>query len=248
VTTVPATPDVDERDNLRVTANVAAPLKSVESVARTLQAPAEAEGTVKEAVNPPKTSVKIVAGVVTIGKPANSNVMVALPAKPAPATVTIVPTAPLDGASEMLGVTLKIADAVVPAISVAEMRWLPAAASGIVKTWLNQPEESVGAVRIVAASNFIVTVSDGANPAPVTVTVVPPLPVFGDREIEGVTVKVDWAEPPMLSVAFTVWDPGEAEGTVKDAANPPRPSLTMVAGVVATVAPSNVITIVLEAR
>jgi hypothetical protein len=50
----------------------------------------------------------------------------------------------------------------------------------------------------------MVTKVSGAKPVPVTVTAVPPLPLFGDMVIEGVTVKVASTQPPMLSVALTL--------------------------------------------
>jgi len=64
-------------------------------------------------------------------------------------------------------------------------------------------------------------VFDEANPVPVTVIEVPPLPEDEESEIEGVTVKVAVADPPTLSIPLTVWAPGETDGTLNDATNPP---------------------------
>jgi hypothetical protein len=44
---------VVERDNLRLTLNVVALLRFDESTAKRLQEPAEVDGIVKEAINPP---------------------------------------------------------------------------------------------------------------------------------------------------------------------------------------------------
>jgi hypothetical protein len=61
-----------------------------------------------------------------------------------------------------------------------------------------------GEVVIVVPAKVIVTVEEGAKPAPVTVTVAPTGPDVGDRVIDEVTVKVAVAVFALASVAVTV--------------------------------------------
>jgi hypothetical protein len=96
-----------------------------------------------------------------------------------PVIVTSVPVKPLVGDSVITGprLTLKVADALLPAASVADIVWLPAVAVlGIVAVAENAPDELVvtvgGVVTSVVLSNFTVIVLLGLKLEPEIVTVV----------------------------------------------------------------------------
>jgi hypothetical protein len=65
--------------------------------------------------------VLIEEGVVVTGEPANETVTAEPAENPEPVTVTMVPTMPLDGESDMIGVTVKVAEAVRPVPSEADI-------------------------------------------------------------------------------------------------------------------------------
>ncbi len=105
-----------------------------------------------------------------------------------------------------------------------------------------------GDVVWVTPSYLIVIVEEAAKPVPVTVTVVPTLPVVGLVVMAEIMLKVAVPVCDEPSVAVTVWAPFvEVPGTVKVAVNEPRLLLVTVVGVVGCVAPSNLMMIVEEA-
>ena len=78
-----------------MTVNVAEALFPLASVALTICAPAEAvEGMTKVEVKAPEASVVTVAGLVVCAAPLNAIVTMEEGARPAPVTVTVVPTGP----------------------------------------------------------------------------------------------------------------------------------------------------------
>ena len=84
-------------------------------------------------------------------------------------------------------------------------------------------------------------VLDGSNPCPVTSIVDRGVPVLDESVIFLMAVKVAVAAPPTLSVARTVFAPGVASGTLNTAVKLPWALVSMVVGVVATMAELNVI-------
>ena len=105
-----------------------------------------------------------------------------------------------------------------------------------------------GDVVWVTPSYLIVIVEEAAKPVPVTVTVVPTLPVVGLVVMAEIMLKVAVPVCDEPSVAVTVWAPFvEVPGTVKVAVNEPRLLLVTVVGVVGCVAPSYLMMIVEEA-
>ncbi len=77
------------------------------------------EGTTKVAVKAPKAFVVTVAGMVVTFTPLNVIVMTEVGARPAPVTVTVVPTGPCVGLRVIDEVTVNVADAVFELASVA---------------------------------------------------------------------------------------------------------------------------------
>jgi hypothetical protein len=82
------------------------------SIARIVQTPAVASGTVNEQVNPPKVFVTTLEGVVERVTPANVMVIFEIAEKPTPVTVTTTPIGPLVRERVNVGVTEKVAVAV----------------------------------------------------------------------------------------------------------------------------------------
>ena len=160
------------------------------------------------AVKAPKADVVTVAGTVVTVAPLNFIVMVEEGAKPAPVTVTVVPTGPCCGLNANDDVTVNVADALFELESVAVTTCAPATEEGTTKVAVKAPKADVvtvaGTVVCAAPLNVIVMVEEGAKPAPVTVTVVPTRPEVGDRAIDGVTVNVADAVFELESVAVTV--------------------------------------------
>jgi hypothetical protein len=200
VTLVPTGPEVGLRliEGV-VTVKVADAVFALASVAVTVLAPAEEAGTTNVAEKAPVADVVTVTGTVVCVAPLNFIVMVEVEAKPAPVTVTVVPTGPevgfrvIDGVTVKV-VTVKIAEAVFALASVAVTVLAPAEEAGTTNVAEKAPVADVvtvtGTVVCVAPLNFIVMVEVEAKPAPVTVTVVPTGPEVGFRVIDGVTVKV----------------------------------------------------------
>lgn len=102
----------------RVTVKVAEAASPLASVAVTVLEPLD-KGTTKVAENEPTEFVVTVAGVVVCIVPLNVIVIVEVPAKPVPETVTVVPTGPVVGLSVIEGVTVNVAEAVLALASVA---------------------------------------------------------------------------------------------------------------------------------
>lgn len=154
----------------------------------------------KVALKLPAIEVVTVVGAVTTVAPLKVIETTDVPAKPLPATVTVIPAGPEVGVSVIAGVTVNVADGVlVPSEAVTV--WAPAVAVGTVKVAEKLPAAFVvtvaGAVVCVAPANFIVMVASGMKLVPVTVTVVPTCPEAGLREICDV-VTVNEAEATTL--------------------------------------------------
>jgi hypothetical protein len=115
VTEVPTGPEVGDRVIAGVvTVKVADAVFELASVAVTVWAPAVEEGTTKVAEKAPKADVVTVVGEVVCATPLNFIVMVEVAAKPAPVTVTVVPTGPWVGDRVIDEMTVKVAEAVSP--------------------------------------------------------------------------------------------------------------------------------------
>jgi hypothetical protein len=141
----------------------------------------------------------IVAGDVVWVTPSYLIVIVEEAAKPVPVIVTVVPTLPVVGLVVMAEIMLKVAVPVCDDASVAVTVWAPfVEVPGTVKVAVNEPRlllvTVVGVVGCVAPSYLILIVEEEAKPVPDTVTLVPPIPFAGLREIAGVTVKVTCPE------------------------------------------------------
>jgi len=134
VTGLPTGPVAGDNDNVgTLTVKVADEECVAASVAVTVLAPPEEEGTLNEQVNDPEVSVCTKAGVViTVGTP-KVNVMVEEAAKPWPDAETIVPISPLTGfrANEVL--TVNVAKAEFPNPSVTTIGWPPKVEAGTMK-------------------------------------------------------------------------------------------------------------------
>ena len=76
----------------------------------------------------------------------------------------------------------------------------------------------------------MVTVELAAKPVPVTVSVVPTWPVYGDKEVDEITLNVLLAKSPDASVAVTVWVPAVDFGILNVAVKEPAVSVVMVLG------------------
>jgi sRNA-binding carbon storage regulator CsrA len=108
VTVAPTRPEVGDRVIDGVTTNVADAVFELASVAVTVLAPAVEEGTTKVAVKAPKADVVTVAGMVVTVAPLNFIVIVEEEARPAPVTVTVVPTGPEVGLRVIDEVMVKV--------------------------------------------------------------------------------------------------------------------------------------------
>lgn len=202
--------------------------------------PGEVSGTAKLALNKPLLLEVTVDGDVVCPVPLYVIVIVDEAAKPVPFTVTVVPIRPLVGVMVIDGVTLKVADAEYPLVSVALAVLLPAVdPEGTVKVAVNEPvpleTTGLGFVVTLVPANCIVICELGQKLEPDTVTDVPTGPLVGDKAIEEtVTVKVVEAEWLLASVAWTVLLPVEDDGTVNEPENEPVLSVVIEAGVVVT--------------
>jgi hypothetical protein len=126
-----------------VTVKVAEPEFVAASVAVTVGEPEEV-GTVNVAENVPVPEVVMVAGFVVKGFPPNVTVTAEFGVKFEPVTVTDLPTGPVAGANVKEGVlTVKVADAVCVAASVAATVLAPLGEVGTVNEQVNDPEVSV---------------------------------------------------------------------------------------------------------
>ena len=120
VTEVPKRPWTGDRVIVgSVTVNVAEALFELASVAVTVLPPAVEEGTTKVAVKVPVADEVTVAGTVATVAPLNFIVMAEAGARPAPVTVTVVPTGPEIGDRVIDDVTVNVADALYELASVA---------------------------------------------------------------------------------------------------------------------------------
>src|SRR5947207_2238632 len=115
------------------------------------------------------------------------------PANPVPVIVTVSPTFPLVGLSVILGVTVKLALALLLAPSDATTACAPAVLAGTANVAENPPEPSVvgdAGLSVSALPPYVApTLLEPANPLPVIVTVSPTCPLDGLSVILGVTVK-----------------------------------------------------------
>jgi hypothetical protein len=132
VTIVPTIPRATEKTTFKPTEKVVVDWYPKESCARTFQLPDATNGTTKAAVNAPKLSVVMVEGMVIICDPPKKIDTVVLPVNPEPVTVTYVPFEPAAGDIAMSGVTVKVAVAVLPWVSFAEITYTPLGTYGIV--------------------------------------------------------------------------------------------------------------------
>jgi peptidyl-tRNA hydrolase len=120
VTVVPTAPWTGDRVIVEVrTTKVAEALFELASVAVTVLPPAVEEGTTKVAVKVPVADEVTVAGTVATVAPLNFIVMAEAGARPAPVTVTVVPTGPEIGDRVIDDVTVNVADALYELASVA---------------------------------------------------------------------------------------------------------------------------------
>jgi hypothetical protein len=216
---VPTGPVVGESVIFVVTLNCAVKECDAASVATTGWLPKVDRGTVKLAAKEPVVLVVTVEGTVSWFAPLYLIVIVETGAYPVPDTVTLVPIAPLDGASAIFEVTLNGALAELVLASVAATVLVPVIDFGTVKLEVKEPVVLVvtagGIVSCVTPLYVMVTDEAGAKFVPVTVTVVPTDPLVGDSVIVGTTtVNVAFAELCELSVTVTVCDPGVDVGTV----------------------------------
>jgi hypothetical protein len=109
LTVAPTAPWVGDRVIVGVTTmKVADAVFELASVAVTVLAPAVEEGTTKVAVKAPKADVVTVAGMVVTVAPLNFIVIVEEEARPAPVTVTVVPTGPEVGLRVIDEVMVKV--------------------------------------------------------------------------------------------------------------------------------------------
>jgi hypothetical protein len=218
------------------------------SVAVTVWAPRIDDGTVKVAPNAP------VLPLLALPMVSESKVTVITedPEKPDPVTVNEEPTLPLIGLSVIEAVTVNAPVAVWEAASPAVIECAPFVEAGTVNVALNEPTEFVvtvvGAVVCATPSNLMVIVEEAAKPVPVTVTVVPTLPLVGLRVMKATMLKVAVATCVDASVTVTVWAPFvEVPGTVNVALKDPMLLLVIVEGDVGCVAPSYLMVMVEEA-
>lgn len=208
VTELPAAPEVGLNVTVvtdEITLNVADAV-AVLSVADTVRLPVDAlVGTTKVTLlNAPDDDVVTVAGLVVTVAPSNLIVIVLLPPKPEPDTVTVLPTRPEVGDNVIVAPTVKVAVVVfIPSSAVTV--WLPALVlADTVNVPLKLPELLdvivVGLVVTVLPSNFIVMVLLAAKlvPETTTVTALPGEVLLGESVITAsvVTVKAATAEFP----------------------------------------------------
>lgn len=163
--------------------------------------------------NPPDVPVTTVEGMVATEIVPNFMVTPVFAVKLEPVTVTSVPEFPLVGESVIMppAATVKVVDPILPDASVAVIACAPAlAVTGIVIVAVNVPLEVVvtvaGVVVNAVESNFIVTALFVLKLEPVTVTLAPLLPAFGDNVIvpDTSTLKVAVAVLPVVSLAEIV--------------------------------------------
>jgi hypothetical protein len=216
-TGVPTGPDVELSImvgvNVDVTVNVFEG-ELVPSVPITVWSPVEEdEGTLKVAVKNPAAVLVTVLGVVAIAFPSNLIVIVELPSKPAPVTITEVPAGPEDGLSAMTGVSKDVT------VNVFEAELLPWVALTVwspveddkdtKKVALNPPLEVDVTVASEEPSKVIATVEIGSNPLPVTVTEVPTGPE------DGLSVMAELLVPEALKfhsqLSSTPFDPKQSK-------------------------------------
>jgi hypothetical protein len=248
VTSVPTVPDVGLRVIPGIRVNVADAELENPSVAVTVCPPRVDAGTVKVAVNAPVFPL-LAPPMVSESK---VTVIAEDPENPDPVTVNEEPTLPLVGLSVIEAATVNAAVAVCEAASAAVTEWVPLVEAGTVNVALKDPTEFVvtvvGAVACATPSYLMVIVEEAANPVPVTVTVVPTLPLAGLRVMKATMLKVAVATCVDASVTVTVWAPFvEVPGTVKVALKDPMLLLVIVEGDVGWVAPSYLMVMVEEA-
>jgi hypothetical protein len=181
------------------------------SVSVTRWFPATAAGTVNEQVKSPVAFDEALVQNVPEPLGAQVPVIAEVAAKPWPVTVTVVPTGPLEGDSEIVEMTVNEALALLEEASLAATVWAPMTAGGTVKVQVNAPALEVviePCVQVtVAVSKVSVMLEDPAKPVPLTVTELPTAPLAAERLIDGTTLNVAAAEFVEASVPVTVWLP-----------------------------------------
>jgi len=138
------------------------------------------------------------------------------------------PIGPVDELSEILGVTVKVAETLLLLASVAETVFAPSADGGMAIVEENPPTDDVVTVAFVTPLYFIDVEELGAKLVPVTITDVPTGPDVLLKDIAGEKVKVDVAIPPAF-VAATVLVPDADVGTNIVEEKLPRAELGTVA-------------------
>jgi hypothetical protein len=140
-------------------------------------------------------------------------------------------------------VTEKEAEAVLEALSLTAMTWLPTVVElGMVRDMESEPIGEVCTCPMEAGSPSSVSdiMEEPANPVPDTVVEEPAYPFDGDSVRVGLIVKLVVAVLPFASVAETVWMPATDGGTVKESAKEPFVEEVMDPGEVNKADPSNV--------
>jgi hypothetical protein len=165
------------------------------SVATTVFAPGVDEGTLKVAEKVPVPEVVIEAGLVVTADPANVTVTAELGKKFEPVKMTDVPTRPVAGDSESVGVfTVHIAVAECVAESVAITVLAPDMEVGTLNVHVNEPVMSVctktGVVVTLVPWKVMVIVEEAAKPWPDAETLDPMRPLTGFKVKEALTVNV----------------------------------------------------------
>ena len=175
-----------------VTVKVAEPKFVATSVAVTVGAPEEA-GTLNVAEKAPVPEVVMEAGFVVNVFPPNVTVTAEFGVKFEPVIVTDLPTGPVAGDSDNVGVlTVKVADEECVAASVAVTVLAPPGEEGTLNEQVNDPAVSVctkaGVVVTVGTPKVMIMVEEAEKPWPVAATVLPMSPVTGFKVTEALTV------------------------------------------------------------
>lgn len=210
----------------------------VPSLALIVWLPEGAAGTLNVAVKEPPASLLTRATVT--GALAKVTVMSLFGLKPVPLMVRDMPTHPgLLFVVEMLIVALSTelklrVATLLPSLAVNGIA--PALVAGTVNWQANAPlvSEVTGDGVILSACPLYLSVMPllGANPVPVTTMISPAAPEELLRLIFWVTVSVAWAEPPLLSVAWTLQVPLAMLITLKVALPLPLASVVTLVGAV----------------
>lgn len=185
------------------TVRVAVPTLLLLSVAVTVTSPFRPVGTVTYVMNEPPVFASRFAGTVVTTCPSTWMTIGELGVKPLPMTCIVLPAPAVDGVIWTTGAdTLNAALAVFPIASVIVSVFVASDVTGMVNVVAAAiaPVEVVVVVLRTTAAPFIFAVSAlvAANPVPVTVTVVPLLPVVGETVIDGATEIVVCAVRPVF--------------------------------------------------